>query len=36
MDKRILVNNNPVRMNYVLKENDNIVINLDKKETSKY
>ena len=33
MDERILVNNTPVRMNYVLKENDNIVINLNKKET---
>ncbi len=33
IDKRILVNNNPVRMNYVLKENDKIVINLNKKES---
>ena len=32
MDKRIIVNNAPVRMNYVLKENDNISINLNKKE----
>ena len=34
MDKRISVNNTPVRMNYILKENDNIVINLNKKEVS--
>ena len=27
IDKRILVNNTPVKMNYVLKENDEIVIN---------
>ena len=33
MDKRISVNNTPVRMNYILKENDNIVINLNKKES---
>lgn len=33
IDKRILVNNNPVKMNYVLKENDEIVINLAKKES---
>ena len=33
IDKRILVNNNPVKMNYVLKENDNILINLIKKES---
>lgn len=33
MDKRILVNNTPVRMNYVLKENDNISISLNKKES---
>ncbi len=33
LDKRIIVNNVPVRMNYVLKENDNILINLNKKET---
>lgn len=33
LDKRIIVNNAPVRMNYVLKENDNILINLNKKET---
>ena len=33
LDKRILVNNNPVKMNYVLKENDNILINLIKKES---
>lgn len=33
IDKRIFVNNNPVRMNYVLKENDKIVINLNKKES---
>lgn len=33
IDKRILVNNNPVRMNYILKENDKIVINLNKKES---
>lgn len=33
IDKRILVNNNPVKMNYVLKENDKIVINLNKKES---
>lgn len=33
IDKRILVNNNPVKMNYVLKENDNILINLAKKES---
>lgn len=33
MDKRIIVNNAPVRMNYILKENDNISINLDKKES---
>lgn len=32
MDKRIIVNNAPVRMNYILKENDNISINLNKKE----
>lgn len=33
LDKRIIVNNAPVRMNYVLKENDNILIKLNKKET---
>ena len=33
MDKRIIVNNAPVRMNYVLKENDNISISLNKKES---
>jgi len=33
MDKRIIVNNAPVRMNYILKENDNISINLNKKES---
>ena len=33
LDKRIIVNNVPVRMNYVLKENDNILIKLNKKET---
>ena len=33
MGQRILVNNTPVRMNYVLKENDNIVISLNKKES---
>lgn len=33
IDKRILVNNNPVKMNYVLKENDDILINLAKKES---
>ncbi|MCQ2968856.1 MAG: RluA family pseudouridine synthase [Clostridium sp.] len=33
IDKRILVNNNPVKMNYVLKESDDIVINLAKKES---
>lgn len=33
IDKRILVNNAPVKMNYVLKENDQIVINLNKKES---
>lgn len=33
LDKRIIVNNVPVRMNYVLKESDNVVINLNKKET---
>lgn len=33
IDKRILVNNNAVKMNYVLKEDDNIVINLAKKES---
>lgn len=33
IDKRILVNNNPVKMNYILKENDNILINLAKKES---
>ena len=33
IDKRLLVNNNPVKMNYVLKENDNILINLIKKES---
>ena len=33
MDKRISVNNTPVRMNYILKENDDIVINLNKKES---
>lgn len=33
MDKRILVNNAPVRMNYILKENDNISISLNKKES---
>lgn len=33
IDKRILVNNNVVRMNYVLKANDNILINLNKKES---
>ena len=33
LDKRILVNNNPVKMNYVLKADDNILINLKKKES---
>ena len=33
IDKRILVNNNVVRMNYVLKADDNILINLNKKES---
>ena len=33
IDKRILVNNNAVKMNYVLKANDNILINLNKKES---
>ena len=33
LDKRIIVNNEPVRMNYVLKANDNILINLKKKES---
>lgn len=33
IDKRILVNNNVVKMNYVLKANDNILINLNKKES---
>ena len=33
MDKRIIVNNATVRMNYVLKENDNISISLNKKES---
>lgn len=33
MGQRILVNNTPVRMNYVLKENDNISISLNKKES---
>ena len=33
IDKRILVNNTPVKMNYMLKENDEIVINLAKKES---
>ena len=33
IDKRILVNNNVVRMNYVLKADDNIFINLNKKES---
>lgn len=33
IDKRILVNNNPVKMDYVLKSGDNIVINLQKKES---
>lgn len=33
IDRRILVNNNPVKMNYVLKENDDILINLVKKES---
>ena len=33
IDKRILVNNTVVKMNYVLKANDNILINLNKKES---
>lgn len=33
LDKRILVNNNPVKMNYVLKADDNILIDLKKKES---
>ena len=33
IDKRILVNGNAVKMNYVLSENDKIVINLAKKES---
>lgn len=36
LDKRILVNNNPVKMNYVLKADDNILLNLKKKRKSKY
>ena len=32
LDKRILVNNNPVKMNYVLKADDNILINLKEPE----
>ena len=33
LDKRVLVNKIPVRMSYILKENDEIVINLAKKES---
>lgn len=33
MDKRIFVNNEVVRLNYVLKANDNITINLKKQES---
>ena len=33
IDKRIFVNDIPVKMNYVLKDNDKIVINLAKKES---
>ena len=33
LDKRILLNNNPFKMNYVLKADDNILINLKKKES---
>ena len=33
IDKRIIVNGTAVRMNYVLKDNDQIVINLARKES---
>ncbi|ASW43988.1 RluA family pseudouridine synthase [Clostridium isatidis] len=33
VDKRIFVNNKAVKMNYILRENDNILIKLDKEES---
>ena len=36
IDKRILVNNNPVKMNYVLKENDEICDKSSQEGKSKY
>ena len=35
IDKRILVNNIPVRMRYKLKEGDELIINLQKKESQR-